>query len=34
MLARSLSGPMSALAQAAQRVGRGDYHTPIELDRE
>lgn len=33
MLARSLSGPVNALAQAAQRVGRGDYHTPIELDR-
>ncbi len=34
MLARSLSGPVNALAQAAQRVGRGDYHTPIELDRD
>jgi len=34
LLARSLSGPVNALARAADRVGRGDYHTPIELDRE
>ena len=33
MLARSLSGPVNALARAAERVGRGDYQTPIELDR-
>lgn len=33
LLARSLSGPVNALARAAERVGRGDYHTPIELDR-
>nr|WP_305127036.1 EAL domain-containing protein [Stutzerimonas zhaodongensis] len=34
LLARSLSEPVNALARAADRVGRGDYHTPIELDRE
>lgn len=34
LLARSLSGPVNALAQAAERVGRGDYQTPIELDRD
>lgn len=33
LLARSLSGPVNALARAAERVGRGDYQTPIELDR-
>ncbi|MCQ4258400.1 putative bifunctional diguanylate cyclase/phosphodiesterase [Stutzerimonas stutzeri] len=33
LLARSLSEPVNALARAAERVGRGDYHTPIELDR-
>lgn len=34
MLARSLSEPVNALARAAERVGRGDYQTPIELDRD
>ncbi len=33
LLARSLSEPVNALARAAERVGRGDYQTPIELDR-
>ena len=34
LLARSLSEPVNALARAAERVGRGDYQTPIELDRD
>lgn len=34
MLARSLSEPVNTLARAAERVGRGDYQTPIELDRD
>lgn len=33
LLARSLAEPVNALARAAERVGRGDYQTPIELDR-
>ncbi|HAQ85946.1 MAG TPA: hypothetical protein DCR78_05855, partial [Pseudomonas sp.] len=33
LLARSLSEPVNALARAAERVGRGDYQTPIELNR-
>ncbi|WP_437420914.1 putative bifunctional diguanylate cyclase/phosphodiesterase [Stutzerimonas chloritidismutans] len=34
LLARSLAEPVNALARAADRVGRGDYQTPIELDRD
>jgi diguanylate cyclase (GGDEF)-like protein len=34
LLARGLSEPVNALARAAERVGRGDYHTPIELKRD
>jgi diguanylate cyclase (GGDEF)-like protein len=33
LLARSLSRPVSALAQAARRIGEGDYATPVVLDR-
>lgn len=33
LLARSLSRPVSALAQAARRIGQGDYATPVVLDR-
>jgi diguanylate cyclase (GGDEF)-like protein len=33
LLARSLSQPVSALAQAARRIGEGDYATPVVLDR-
>lgn len=33
LLARSLSRPVSALAQAARRIGAGDYATPVVLDR-
>ncbi|MEX6664425.1 EAL domain-containing protein [Pseudomonas sp. W2-17] len=33
LLARSLSRPVSALAQAARRIGAGDYATPVALDR-
>ncbi|UZJ61575.1 EAL domain-containing protein [Pseudomonas sp. KU26590] len=33
ILARSLSRPVSALAQAARRIGEGDYATPVVLDR-
>ncbi|MFP3923531.1 EAL domain-containing protein [Pseudomonas sp. W5-36] len=33
LLARNLSRPVSALAQAARRIGEGDYATPVVLDR-
>lgn len=33
LLARSFSEPVNTLALAAERVGRGDYQTPIELNR-
>ncbi len=33
LLARGLSRPVSALAQAARRIGEGDYATPVVLDR-
>jgi diguanylate cyclase (GGDEF)-like protein len=33
LLARSLSRPVNALAQAARRIGEGDYATPVVLDR-
>ncbi|MCF7534375.1 bifunctional diguanylate cyclase/phosphodiesterase [Pseudomonas petrae] len=33
LLARTLSRPVSALAQAARRIGEGDYATPVVLDR-
>ncbi|MEN5031383.1 EAL domain-containing protein [Pseudomonas sp. Ps21-P2] len=33
LLARSLSRPVNALAQAARRIGQGDYATPVVLDR-
>jgi diguanylate cyclase (GGDEF)-like protein len=33
LLARSLSRPVSALANAARRIGEGDYTTPVVLDR-
>ncbi|MCU1726205.1 EAL domain-containing protein [Pseudomonas sp. 7P_10.2_Bac1] len=32
-LAREVSRPVSVLAEAAQRIGRGDYSTPVELKR-
>ena len=32
-LARAVSRPVSLLAEAAQRIGRGDYETPVELKR-
>ena len=32
-LARAVSRPVSLLAEAAQRIGRGDYATPVELKR-
>ncbi|MFK3797761.1 EAL domain-containing protein [Pseudomonas sp. NPDC088444] len=33
LLARSVSGPVRALAQAAERIGEGDYSTPVTLER-
>jgi diguanylate cyclase (GGDEF)-like protein len=33
LLTRSLSRPVSALANAARRIGEGDYTTPVVLDR-
>ena len=32
-LARAVSRPVSLLAEAAQRIGRGNYKTPVELKR-
>ena len=32
-LAREVSRPVSVLAEAAQRIGRGDYQTPVTLKR-
>jgi len=32
-LARAVSRPVSLLAEAAQRIGRGNYETPVELTR-
>lgn len=32
-LAREVSRPVSLLAEAAQRIGRGDYETPVALKR-
>ena len=32
-LARAVSRPVSLLAEAAQRIGRGHYETPVELKR-
>lgn len=32
-LAREVSRPVSLLAEAAQRIGRGDYQTPVALKR-
>lgn len=33
LLARSVSLPVQALAVAAERIGRGDYSTPVTLER-
>jgi len=33
LLARSVSQPVRALAQAAERIGQGDYQTPVSLKR-
>ncbi len=33
LLARSVSQPVQELAHAAQRIGDGDYQTPVNLDR-
>ncbi|WAH59959.1 EAL domain-containing protein [Pseudomonas silvicola] len=33
LLARSVSQPVQMLAQAAQRIGTGDYQTPVDLER-
>jgi diguanylate cyclase (GGDEF)-like protein len=33
LLARSLSRPVSALANAARRIGEGDYTTPVVMER-
>ncbi|WP_268797638.1 bifunctional diguanylate cyclase/phosphodiesterase [Pseudomonas huanghezhanensis] len=33
LLARSVSQPVSALARAAERIGQGDYGTPVVLER-
>ncbi len=33
LLARSVSQPVRALAQAAERIGQGDYQTPVRLKR-
>jgi diguanylate cyclase (GGDEF)-like protein len=33
LLARSVSQPVQALAEAADRIGQGDYHTPVLLKR-
>ena len=33
LLARSVSRPVQALAQAAERIGQGDYQTPLALAR-
>ncbi len=33
LLARSVSQPVKTLADAAQRIGQGDYHTPVLLKR-
>lgn len=33
LLARGVSRPVQALAQAAERIGQGDYHTPVALER-
>lgn len=34
LLARSLTRPVRILAAAAERIGQGDYHTPVHLSRE
>ncbi|VVN53306.1 hypothetical protein PS687_01267 [Pseudomonas fluorescens] len=33
LLARTVSRPVQALALAAERIGQGDYHTPVALAR-
>ncbi|WP_416426581.1 EAL domain-containing protein [Pseudomonas sp. App30] len=33
LLARSVSQPVEVLAQAAQRIGNGDYQSPVHLER-
>ncbi|MFL1525980.1 putative bifunctional diguanylate cyclase/phosphodiesterase [Pseudomonas sp. O230] len=33
LLARSVSQPVRALAEAAERIGQGDYQTPVNLQR-
>ena len=33
LLARGVSRPVQALALAAERIGQGDYHTPVVLER-
>jgi diguanylate cyclase (GGDEF)-like protein len=33
LLARTVSRPVQALALAAERIGQGDYQTPVALDR-
>lgn len=33
LLARSVSQPVRVLAEAAERIGQGDYHTPVSLKR-
>lgn len=33
LLARSVSQPVQQLAEAAERIGQGDYHTPVLLTR-
>ncbi len=33
LLARSVSQPVRSLAQAAERIGKGDYETPVRLRR-
>ena len=33
LLARGVSRPVQALALAAERIGQGDYHTPVLLER-
>ena len=33
LLARGVSRPVQALALAAERIGQGDYHTPVTLER-
>ncbi|MFN3354879.1 MAG: EAL domain-containing protein [Pseudomonas sp.] len=33
LLARTVSRPVQTLAQAAERIGQGDYHTPVALAR-